>query len=201
MSQQATVETKWYEEWTSGHGKALPEPLRRPTLAAPSSLEPLRRDNAREQLRNGREHRTGPDPNEVKVEYFHVLEKGTKLSGMSLFFTFLDDSTVVTISFGRDAAMLLIVDISGDAHVLDYVALPGRGSKALELAKKSARMAMFRDPQAGPIRTWICERRLRPGADNTVIRIPIRDQEWCATRWSCSTSIEKSRRAAGSMMR
>jgi hypothetical protein len=118
----------------------------------------------------------GPIPNEVKVEYFHVLEKGTKLSGMSPFYTFLDDDTVVTISFGRDSAMLLIVDIRGDAKVLDYVALPGRGSKALELAKKSARMAMFRDTSGGAY-SYLDTRSdvYVPGADNTVIRIPVRD--------------------------
>jgi hypothetical protein len=118
----------------------------------------------------------GPMPNEAKVEYFHVLEKGTKLSGMSPFYTFLDDDTVVTISFGRDSAMLLIVDISGDARVLDYVALPGRGSKALELAKKSARMAMFRDTSGGAYSYLDLKGNVYvPGADNTVIRIPIRD--------------------------
>jgi hypothetical protein len=105
-----------------------------------------------------------------------VLEKGTKLSGLSPFYTFLDDHTVVTISFGRDSAMLLIVDIRGDAKVLDYVALPGRGSKALELAKKSARMAMFRDTSGGAY-SYLDTRSdvYVPGADNTVIRIPIRD--------------------------
>ena len=119
----------------------------------------------------------GPLPNEAKVEYFHVLEKGTKLSGMSPFYTFLDDHTVVTISFGRDSAMLLIVDISGDARVLDYVALPGRGSKALELAKKSARMAMFRDTSGGAYSYLDLKGNVYvPGADNTVIRIPIRDR-------------------------
>ncbi|MBW2552123.1 MAG: hypothetical protein JRE73_15485, partial [Deltaproteobacteria bacterium] len=79
------------------------------------------------------------------VEYFHVLEKGTKLSGMSPLYTFLDDNTVVTISFGRDSAMLLIVDISGEARVLDHVALPGRGSKAL----------CSGTPPAGPTRIWM----------------------------------------------
>ncbi|MBW2547793.1 MAG: hypothetical protein JRE82_11300, partial [Deltaproteobacteria bacterium] len=27
MSQQATVTTEWYDEWTSLHGKTLPDPL------------------------------------------------------------------------------------------------------------------------------------------------------------------------------
>ena len=178
VSQQATVETKWWDEWTSRYGKKLPDPLPPPehwqhpmlssrfaatmhenSLASDVSIEP------------------GPIPNEAKVEYFHVLEKGTKLSGMSPFYTFLDDHTVVTISFGRDSAMLLIVDISGPSGLLDYVALPGRGSKALELAKKSARMAMFRDTSGGAYSYLDAQGRVFvPGADNTIIMIPIRDR-------------------------
>jgi len=179
VSQQATVESQWYEEWTSRHGETLPEPLPPPDhwmhpklssrYAATMHEDSFATDVSKE---------PGPIPNEPRVEYFHVLEKGTKLSGMSPFYTFLDDHTVVTISFGRDSAMLLIVDISGDSRVLDYVALPGRGSKALELAKKSARMAMFRDTSGGAYsymdakgRVWV------PGANNTIIRIPIRDHQ------------------------
>ena len=177
ISQQATVETKWYDEWTKLHGKTLPDPLPPPDhwmhpklssrFAATMHENSFATDVSAE---------PGPMPNEAKVEYFHVLEKGTKLSGMSPFYTFLDDHTVVTISFGRDSAMLLIVDIKGAARVLDYVALPGRGSKALELAKKSARMAMFRDTSGGAYSYLDAKGRVYvPGADNTVIRIPIRD--------------------------
>ena len=32
VSQQATVETKWYDEWTSRHGKTLPDPLPPPNI-------------------------------------------------------------------------------------------------------------------------------------------------------------------------
>ena len=179
ISQQASVDTKWYEEWTSRHGKTLPAPLSPPDhwqhprlsrkYAATMHENSFATDVSTE---------PGPIPNEAKVEYFHVLEKGTKLSGMSPFYTFLDDDTVVTISFGRDSAMLLIIDIQGDAKLLDYVALPGRGSKALELAKKSARMAMFRDTSGGAY-SYLDARGdvYVPGADNTVIRIPIRDHQ------------------------
>ncbi|MEM7435236.1 MAG: hypothetical protein AAF436_08805 [Myxococcota bacterium] len=178
VSQQAKVETKWWEDWTSRHGRTLPEPLPDPDhwmhpnlsnrFAATMHENSFATDVSRE---------PGPIPNDVKVEYFHVLEKGTKLSGMAPFYTFLDDNTVITISFGRDAATLVIVDISGEeAKVLDYVALPGRGSKALELAKKSARMAMFRDTSGGAYSYLDGKGRVYvPGADNTIIRIPIED--------------------------
>ena len=49
-------------------------------------------------------------------------------------------------------------------------------SKALELAKKSARMAMFRDTSGGAYSYLDAEGRMFvPGADNTVVMIPIRD--------------------------
>ena len=72
--------------------------------------------------------------------------------------------------------MLLIIDITEEARVLDYVALPGRGSKALELAKKSARMAMFRDTSGGAYSFLDANGNVFvPGADNTIIKVPIRD--------------------------
>jgi hypothetical protein len=119
----------------------------------------------------------GPIPANPRVEYFHVLEKGNRLSGMSPFYTFLDDQTIVTISFGRDAATLLIVDISGDAVVLDHVAIPGRGSSAIELISKRARLEIFRDTSGGAYSYLDGNGNvLIPGADDTLIAIPIRDR-------------------------
>jgi hypothetical protein len=178
VSQDAKVEVSWWDDWTSRYGKTLPEKLPDPDhwmhphlssqYAATMHENSFATDVSRE---------PGPIPNDVRVQYFHVLEKGTKLSGMAPFYTFLDDHTVITISFGRDSATLVIVDISGDhAKVLDYVALPGRGSKALELAKKSARMAIFRDTSGGAYSYLDGKGRVYvPGADNTIIRIPIED--------------------------
>ncbi len=176
-SQQATVETKWYEEWTSKHGETLPEPLPPPDHWMHPKLSSRYVSTMHENsFATDVSKEPGPIPNEARVEYFHVLEKGTKLSGMAPFFTFIDDNTVITISFGRDSAMLVIIDITGEARVLDYVALPGRGSKALELAKKSARMAMFRDTSGGAYSYLDAKGRMFvPGADNTIIMIPIRD--------------------------
>ncbi len=179
-SQQAEVETRWFEEWTDLHGETLPPPLppaehwMHPHLssrfAATMHENSLATDVSRE---------PGPIPNDARVEYFHVLEKGTKLSGMAPFYTFLDDETVVTISFGRDSATLLIIDIStGVSKLLDYVSLPGRGSRALELANKSARMAMFRDTSGGAYSYLDAQGRVYvPGADNTIVRITIEDRK------------------------
>ena len=120
----------------------------------------------------------GPIPANPRVEYFHVLEKGTRLSGMSPFYTFLYDHTVVTISFGRDAATLLVVDISGPARVLDHVAIPGRGSTALELVSKRARLEIFRDTSGGAYSYLDASGNVYvPGADNTLIGVPIRNRK------------------------
>lgn len=178
-SRQATVETKWYEEWTSKHGETLPEPLPPPDHWMHPKLSSRYVSTMHENsFATDVSKEPGPIPNEAKVEYLHVLEKGTKLSGMAPFFTFLDDNTVITISFGRDSAMLVILDITAEARILDYVALPGRGSKALELAKKSARMAMFRDTSGGAYSYLDAKGNMFvPGADNTIIKIPIRDHQ------------------------
>ena len=120
VSQQATVETRWYEEWTSQRGKTLPEPLPAPDHWLHPKLQSRYAATMHENsFATDVSVEPGPMPNDAKVEYFHVLEKGTKLSGMSPFYTFLDDHTVVTISFGRDSAMLLIIDISSEARMLD----------------------------------------------------------------------------------
>jgi len=179
VTQQAKVETRWYEEWTDLHGQTLPEPLppadhwMHPMLSSRYAATMHENSFATDVSRE-----PGPLPHDAKVEYFHVLEKGTKLSGMSPFYTFLDDDTVITISFGRDSAMLLIIDISeGESKLLDYVALPGRGSKALELSDKKARMAMFRDTSGGAYSYLDAKGRVYvPGADNTIVRIPIEDR-------------------------
>ncbi len=177
VTQEATVETKWYEEWTSRHGTVLPDPLPPPDHWQHPELSSRYAATMHENsLATDVSTEPGPLPNQARVEYFHVLEKGTKLSGMAPFYTFLDDHTVVTISFGRDSAMLAIIDIRGQAKILDYVALPGRGSKALELAKKSARMAMFRDTSGGAYSYLDKDGVVHvPGADNSVIQIPIVD--------------------------
>jgi hypothetical protein len=177
-SQQATVETRWYEEWTSRHGKTLPAPLPLPQhWMHPKLSQRYAATMHEDSLETDVSTEPGPIPSQAKVEYFHVLEKGAKFSGMSPFYSFLDEHTVVTISFGRNAAMLLIVDVSGDSKVLDYVALPGRGARALELAHRSARMAMFRDTSGGAY-SYVDARGnvYVPGANNTIIRIPIRNR-------------------------
>lgn len=127
FSQQATVETRWYDEWTSRHGRTLPDSLPDPEIwQHPKRSARYAATMHENSSATDVTVEPGPIPANPRVEYFHALEKGTRLSGMSPFYTFLDDHTVVTISFGRDAATLLVIDISGPARVLDHVAIPGR---------------------------------------------------------------------------
>ena len=178
VAQQAEVETRWHQDWTSRHGETLPAPLPEPGVWQHPRLSKRYASTMHENSSaTDVSIEPGPIPANPRVEYFHVLEKGTRLSGMSPFYTFLDDHTIVTISFGRDAATLLVVDISGEAVVLDQVAIPGRGSAAIDLISKRARLDIFRDTSGGAY-SYLDGRGnvYVPGADNTLIGIPIRDR-------------------------
>ena len=178
ITQQATVETKWHDEWISLYGQTLPEPLSEPEVWEHPKLSDRYASTMHENsAATDVSAEPGPIPANPRVEYFHVLEKGNRLSGMSPFYTFLDEQTIVTISFGRDAATLLLVDISGEARVLDHVAIPGRGSKAIDLLSKRARLEIFRDTSGGAYSYLDARGNVYvPGADNTLIGIPIRDR-------------------------
>lgn len=178
VSQQATVEIKWHDDWTSRYGRTLPNPLTEPDVWEHPELSERYASTMHENSSaTDVSVEPGPIPANPRVEYFHVLEKGTRLSGMSPFYTFLDEQTIVTISFGRDAATLLVVDIAGEARVLDHVAIPGRGSSAIELISKRARLEIFRDTSGGAY-SYLDSRGnvYVPGADNTLIGIPIRNR-------------------------
>jgi hypothetical protein len=122
-------------------------------------------------------HFAGPTPNHPRVEYFHVLEKKNRFSGMAPLYEFLDDETVLTIAFGRDAATLLVLDVSGDPKVIDQLDLPGRGYGLMELAKSTNREKVFRDTSGGAY-SYLDQNGVMhvPGHDNTIIQIPIRNR-------------------------
>jgi hypothetical protein len=67
----------------------------------------------------------GPTPNNVEVQYFHVLQKQGDFSGMAPIYAFIDDSTMITLSFGRANTTLLVLDIKDTVKVLDNVSVPG----------------------------------------------------------------------------
>ena len=177
--QRANVEVEWFEEWTSRFGETLPEPLppqknwRHPILSD-RYAGTMHEDSFASDV----SHFPGPVPGNTQVGYFHVLEKGKRLSGMAPLFTFLDDDTVVTISFGRDAATLLVIDISGPPpRIIDSVDIPGRGYKMRQVAGSKGRRAVFRDTSGGAYSYLDATGDVYvPGANDTIIRIPIRNR-------------------------
>ena len=177
--QLARVEVKWFEEWTSRFGETLPEPLPpQQNWQHPILSDRYAGTMHEDSFASDVSHFPGPVPSNTKVGYFHVLEKGKRLSGMAPLFTFLDDDTVVTISFGRDAATLLVIDISGPPpRVIDSVDIPGRGYKMRQVAGTKGRLSVFRDTSGGAYSYLDSTGHVYvPGANDTIIRIPIRDR-------------------------
>jgi len=68
----------------------------------------------------------GPLMDNVEVQYFHVLQKGGGFSGMCPSYAFIDDTTMVTFSFGRALTTLLLLDIKDTMKVIYYMEVPGR---------------------------------------------------------------------------
>jgi hypothetical protein len=118
----------------------------------------------------------GPVPNNATVQYFQVREKGKEFSGMCPSFAFVDKNTMVTLSFGRANTTLLLIDIQDTIKVLDAMPIPGRGNKAMELAGKKARMALFRDTSGGAYFFLSKDNEvIIPGPDYQIFYIPIKE--------------------------
>jgi hypothetical protein len=119
----------------------------------------------------------GPVPENATVQYFQVREKGKEFSGMCPSFAFVDENTMVTLSFGRANTTLLLIDIRDTQKLLDAMPIPGRGSKAMKLAGKKARMALFRDTSGGAY-FFLSKNNevIIPGPDYQILYIPIVDR-------------------------
>jgi len=181
-TQFARFETGWYDEWlefTNGE-KVLPEPL----PLQPKWEHPYMKTGYTAAMHEGPRasdvsNRQGPILENLEVQYFHVLQKGGDFSGMCPTFAFIDDTTLVTLSFGRANTTLLLLDIKDTISVLDFVAVPGRGSSAFELAGKKGRSKIFSNTAGGAYsylsennNVWI------PGANSNVLRILIEDRKF-----------------------
>jgi hypothetical protein len=182
VTRDAQVETGWYPEWTELHGETLPDPLppqekwQHPFMHQGEGMPSAMHEDA---FASDVSNNAGPTPEHTHVHYFQVREKGARFSGMCPLFAFVDEDTLVTISFGRDAATALLVDVSGEPRLLDQMPLPGRGAGALELVRKSARLAIFHDTSGGAYSYLSQDDELYvPGAHNEVIRIPIRERRF-----------------------
>jgi len=176
------VEADWYPSWIEYRGDA---PL------YPQSLEPLpkwdhpfMKDNLPSAMHEDSyasdiSNMQGPVPENATVQYFQVREKGKEFSGMCPSFAFMDENTIVTLSFGRANTTLLLIDIEDTLKLLDALPIPGRGNKAMELASKKARMALFRDTSGGAYFFLSKENEvIIPGPDYRIFYIPIENRKF-----------------------
>ncbi len=172
---EAQVEVGWFKEWTDRHGEVLPEAL--PSLDKwkyPYTKQDYASSMHEDSYASDVSNRPGPGMKGTRVQYFHSLQKGKGFSGMCPSFAFVNDTTVVTLSFGRANTTLLLLDVADDFRILDTLPIPGRGSSALELAKKSNRMAIFRNTSGGAYFYLSNNDRIYiPGANNNILRIPV----------------------------
>ena len=121
----------------------------------------------------------GPVPENPRVQYFQVREKGKEFSGMCPSFAFVDKNTMVTLSFGRTNTTLLLLDIEDEIKVIDAIKIPGRGHTAMELASKKARMALFRNTSGGAYFFLSKENEvIIPGPEYSIFYIPIKNKKF-----------------------
>jgi hypothetical protein len=171
------VNTGWYPGWIDYKDGEIvyPEPLE------PLSKwdHPFMKDNLPSAMHEDSyasdvSNMQGPVPENAKLQYFQTRGKGKDFSGMCPSFAFVDENTMVTLSFGRARTTLLLIDIRDTLKILDAIPIPGRGNKAMELAGKKARMALFRDTSGGAY-FFLSKNNevIIPGPDYQILYIPI----------------------------
>ena len=175
--QSPHVETGWYPEWLqyTGGKKVLPD-----SLPSQEKLDhkyfkagfsgAMHEDTRSTDVSNFK----GPLPNRTQARYFHVLQKGSDFSGMCPAFEFINDTTLVTMSFGRSTTTLVLLRVTDTIQLLDAIEIPGRGSKVWELIGKKGRDKIFHNT-AGGAYSYLSKRDYMyiPGADNTILKIKI----------------------------
>ena len=181
-TQFAKHEIGWYDEWlahTDGK-KVLPEPL----TAQPKWIHPYMKVGYTAAMHEGPRssdvsNQRGPSLDNLKVQYFHVLQKGGDFSGMCPTFAFINDSTVATLSFGRANTNLLLLDIKDTIRVLDHMPIPGRENSMLELAGKKGRAKIFSNT-AGGAYSYLSDKNniYIPGANNNILKVTIKDRKF-----------------------
>jgi hypothetical protein len=178
----AKVSAEWYPSWIEFQGgkKVYPNPLK----PLQKWNHPFMKDNLPSAMHEDSyasdiSNMQGPVPENASVQYFQVREKGKEFSGMCPSFAFVDENTMVTLSFGRSNTTLLLIDIKDTLKLLDAMPVPGRGSKAMELASKKARMALFRDTSGGAYFFLTMNNEvIIPGPDYRIFYIPIENRQF-----------------------
>ncbi len=180
------VEADWYPSWMEYHQGKVIYPNKLQPL--PKWNHPYMKDNLPSAMHEDSyasdiSNMQGPVPENATVQYFQVKEKGEEFSGMCPSFAFVDESTMVTLSFGRTNTTLLLIDMHDTIKVLDAIKIPGRGHKAMELATKKARMALFRNTSGGAY-FFLSEQNevIIPGPEYSIFYIPIKDKRFDRSR-------------------
>lgn len=176
------VNVGWYPSWLEYRAGADKYPSALPPL--PKWNHPFMKDSLPSAMHEDSyasdiSNMPGPIPDNATVQYFQVREKGKKFSGMCPSFAFIDENTMVTLSFGRTNTTLLLLDIEDEIKVLDAINIPGRGHTAMELASKKARMALFRNTSGGAYFFLSKENEvIIPGPEYSIFYIPIKERKF-----------------------
>ncbi len=175
--QTANTEIGWYKEWLDYNGgkKILPgslppqEKLRNSFMKAGFTSAMHEGPRAADVS-----NLSGPTPKNPKSEYFHVLEKKESFSGMCPAFDFIDDSTMITLSFGRAVTTLLLLRVGDSIKLLDAMEVPGRGTNVWELINKKGREKIFHNTAGGAYSYLSGHDGIYiPGTNNNILRVQI----------------------------
>ena len=185
-SKYVNVEAVWYPSWIEYHQDKVVYPDELDPLVKwkhPYMKEGLPSAMHEDSYASDISNLQGPVPENATVQYFQVKEKGAEFSGMCPSFAFIDEYTMVTLSFGRKNTTLLLIDIKDKIKVLDAIKIPGRGHKAMELAGKKARMALFRNTSGGAYFFLSKDNEvIIPGPEYSIFYIPIENKKFVRNR-------------------
>lgn len=182
ITQFSNYESGWYDEWLNHNQKneVLPEKLPEQEkwdhpFMKYGYTSAMHEDSYSSDVSN----LPGPLPDNVSVQYFHVLQKNKGFSGMCPAFDFVNDSTLVTLSFGRENTTLLLLNAGDTLNVLDQIEVPGRGTKVMEMIGKKGREKIFHNT-AGGAYSYLSQddNYYIPGSNNNILRIKIKDRKF-----------------------
>lgn len=180
--QKTQTEVGWYQEWLdhTGGKEVLPDSLQRQGRLTYNYFKAgfsgaMHEDSRSTDVSNF----PGPLPYNASARYFHVLEKRKSFSGMCPAFEFINDSTFVTLSFGRAKTSLILLRVTDTITLLDVMEIPGRGSKIWELVGKKGRDKIFHNTAGGAYSYLSGHDNLYiPGANNNILRIKIENSNF-----------------------
>jgi hypothetical protein len=175
--QDTRIEVGWYLEWLdyTGGKKILPDSLPKQARLDHHYFKAgfsgaMHEDTRSTDVSNF----PGPLPQNVSSQYFHVLEMGKYFSGMCPAFEFINDTTLVTLSFGRSSTTLLLLRVTDTIIMLDAIDIPGRGNKVWEMMGKKGRDKIFHNTAGGAYSYLSFEDYMYiPGANNNILRIKV----------------------------